>query len=90
MKDTGIGIRDSECSKLFNMFSRLPSGSQIDRNGIGLGLTICKNIVEQYGGEIGVSSVYGEGSTFSFSLRTASASSARGASIATRHKSCKM
>ena len=49
---------------LFRMFSRLKEGSQLDKNGIGLGLSICKNIVSQYGGEITVSSEFGKGSTF--------------------------
>ena len=62
VEDTGIGIKDEDQASLFQLFSRLKEGTQLDKNGIGLGLNICKNIVNQFGGWINVSSTYGRGS----------------------------
>lgn len=66
--DQGQGIQEEYMSKLFAAFqktSTLPTGSEQSN---GLGLSICKRIVELHGGTIGAESKYGEGSTFSFSL----------------------
>lgn len=52
IKDTGIGISDEDRSKLFKMFGKLHSSSSINSTGIGLGLNICKNLVEALGGKI--------------------------------------
>ena len=43
--DTGIGIRQDDQHKLFQLFTRIREGVMLDRNGIGLGLTICRNMV---------------------------------------------
>ena len=45
VKDTGIGIKDEDQAKLFNLFCSLESSKDINPNGIGLGLHICKMIV---------------------------------------------
>ena len=45
VEDTGIGIKEEDQRNLFKLFSRLKEGTQLDKNGIGLGLNICKNIV---------------------------------------------
>mgnify|MGYP002795037581 CR=1 FL=1 len=66
--DQGQGIQEEYMSKLFSAFqktSTLPTGSEQSN---GLGLSICKRIVELHGGVIEAESKYGEGSTFSFSL----------------------
>ena len=68
IEDTGIGIREEDQRNLFKLFSRLREGTRLDKNGIGLGLNICKNIVGQFGGKISVSSEYGRGSTFTFAF----------------------
>jgi signal transduction histidine kinase len=65
--DTGPGIPDAEQSLVFHKYYRA-SGVRDEVDGVGLGLSISKHIVEAHGGEIGVSSVPGEGSTFSFTL----------------------
>lgn len=64
--DTGIGIEEADLPKLFQRFSQLLAGRQ--QGGTGLGLSIAKAIIEAHGGEIGVRSEVGKGSTFWFSL----------------------
>jgi signal transduction histidine kinase len=64
--DTGVGIAGSDVPKLFQRFSQLPEG--LNRGGTGLGLALCKTIVEAHGGKIGVESTPGAGSRFWFTL----------------------
>lgn len=64
VQDTGIGISPEDRSKLFQKFSQVESSQARKFGGIGLGLSICKRIVEFMGGEIGVQSEVGKGSTF--------------------------
>lgn len=52
VKDTGIGIKYSERDKLFTLFGKLESSPTLNAKGIGLGLNICKKIVEACGGNI--------------------------------------
>ena len=68
VRDCGEGIAPADIHKLFRKFSQIDSGSTRRVGGTGLGLVICKGIVEQHGGTIGVESVPGEGSTFYFLL----------------------
>ncbi len=65
--DTGPGIRLEDQDKIFARFVQLPHPSNGQR-GAGLGLTICRDLVELMGGEIGVASREGTGSTFYFNL----------------------
>jgi signal transduction histidine kinase/CheY-like chemotaxis protein/HPt (histidine-containing phosphotransfer) domain-containing protein len=67
VRDTGPGIRLEDQDKIFARFVQLPNQSNGQR-GTGLGLTICRDLVELMGGEIGVVSQEGSGSTFHFSL----------------------
>lgn len=71
VRDNGIGIKQEYCKMIFTMFKRLHSRQEYD--GAGIGLSVCKKIVERHGGEMGVSSEPGRGSVFWFTLPLAGA-----------------
>ena len=64
--DNGIGMRESDYGKIFLLFQRLPTDRKVP--GCGIGLAICKKIVEHHAGRIWVESRLDVGSTFFFSL----------------------
>lgn len=66
--DTGIGIAPEDQGKLFKKFHQLGEMLTNKPHGMGLGLRLCKEIVEHHGGRIWVESAVGSGSTFSFTL----------------------
>jgi two-component system, sensor histidine kinase and response regulator len=68
VKDTGIGIPQEKMEQLFKPFSQVETTISRKRDGAGLGLAICKGLVELMGGEIWAYSTAGEGSTFYFTI----------------------
>ena len=66
VRDTGIGIKDEDMPKLFESFMQIDT--RRNRGITGTGLAVCKNLINLMNGHIEVKSVYGEGSTFSFSI----------------------
>ena len=68
ISDTGIGIKPEDVSKLFNAFQQVDMQVTRKKGGTGLGLFISRQLVRGMGGELSVSSVYGEGTTFAITL----------------------
>jgi PAS domain S-box-containing protein len=68
VRDEGIGIPQEHLRSLFERFYRVPNEITKRRRGVGLGLAVCKALVEAHGGRIWVESRVGEGSTFSFTI----------------------
>jgi len=66
IKDNGIGVKEEFFGKIFEMFKRLHNRKKYE--GTGIGLALCKKIVEQHGGEINIQSEFDKGSIFIFSI----------------------
>ena len=68
--DTGIGIREEVIPNLFQPFSQADSTISQKFGGTGLGLAISRQIAQMLGGDLAVSSVFGQGSTFTLTIPT--------------------
>jgi PAS domain S-box-containing protein len=65
VKDNGIGIETQHKERLFNIFQRL---HRSEYSGVGIGLSVCKRIIQRHGGNIWFESEFGKGSTFYFTI----------------------
>jgi signal transduction histidine kinase len=70
ISDTGIGIKEEDCAKLFNEFYRVDNEVNQNVKGTGLGLTLVKKVVEAHHGKVWVTSQLNKGTTFHFTLPT--------------------
>jgi signal transduction histidine kinase len=68
VKDEGCGIPTDKLGSIFDRFQQADSSDSRHHDGTGLGLTICRSVVQQHQGQIWVESVVGQGSTFCFTL----------------------
>jgi len=81
VRDHGEGIAPADLPKLFRKFSQVDSSATRKAGGTGLGLVICKGIIEKHGGKIWVESTPGLGSTFYFTLPIADRRASRPAGL---------
>jgi len=68
IRDRGQGIPSDKLESIFERFQQVDSSDSRRKGGTGLGLTICRKIIEQHEGRIWAESTLGKGSTFSFTL----------------------
>jgi chemotaxis family two-component system sensor kinase Cph1 len=66
VRDNGIGMQPADAERIFGIFQRLPAAAEYP--GTGIGLAICKTIIDRHSGRIWAESGVGEGTTFKFTL----------------------
>jgi signal transduction histidine kinase len=69
--DSGIGMTEAQLQKLFQAFTQADESTSKKYGGTGLGLTLCRQFCRMMGGDISVSSVYGQGTTFTVDIPSA-------------------
>jgi len=74
VSDSGVGMSPEKQARLFSIKEKVSTKGTENESGTGLGLLICKELVERHGGEISVESIENNGSRFSFTFRTDNAS----------------
>jgi len=70
VQDFGCGMSQENVNKLFLDFSKLEDNSGMNKHGVGLGLSICKNLIEQMGGKVNVDSKINQGTTFTINFKS--------------------
>lgn len=70
IKDYGCGISSENIKRLFMDFNKLEENSANNKNGVGLGLSISKKLIEMMGGNVSVDSALGSGSTFTINFKS--------------------
>lgn len=80
VRDTGVGIAAEDQQRIFDEFARTEQAERMDKTGRGLGLAITRQLVEQMGGSVDVSSAVGQGSVFRVQLRVEMAAAPAGVS----------
>ena len=75
VSDEGVGIDPDDVDRIFELFQRLHTRDE--HEGTGIGLALCKRIVERHGGDVGVESEPGEATTFTITLPAPSATTER-------------
>ncbi|CAI2387821.1 unnamed protein product [Moneuplotes crassus] len=68
VKDTGVGIKEEDQDKIFELYGMVEDKNNLNPNGCGLGLTISKKYIELLGGKIWVNSIYGSGTEMIFTI----------------------
>jgi len=68
VRDTGVGIPDDHCEKVFERFHRIERTSARTHEGTGIGLALVQELVKLHGGSVGVTSAVGVGSTFTVTI----------------------
>lgn len=68
VEDTGVGMSESQMAKLFTPYTKIMSNRGLNKEGVGLGLAVSRNIARALGGDIKVESKPGKGSRFTLSI----------------------
>jgi signal transduction histidine kinase len=85
VSDTGIGIRPEHIPRLFEAFRQLDGSARKAYEGTGLGLYLCRKLLDLMGGDISVESEFGRGSRFTFTLPLETAVLPEEAACAAKH-----
>jgi two-component system sensor histidine kinase/response regulator len=84
VRDTGPGVRPGDRERIFEQFVQAEQSDDTRRNGLGLGLYVCRGLVERQGGALWVEDIPGPGAAFCFTLPIAGTTSPQGDDVATR------